>query len=97
MEFLVDTLVLQSRDKIKRFILNAEAISKVEYRDNDDTVIIHSLGEVIIGRALEDKYTLEVYPSTRSKEARLSFEITEEDDMRLMEYLKRYRFGPRKN
>jgi hypothetical protein len=97
MEFLADTLILQSKDKIQRFVLNVQTISKVEYRDNDDTVVIRSLGEVIVGRALDDKYTLEVYASERSKEARLSFEITEDDDVRLMEYLKKNGFGPRKN
>jgi predicted membrane GTPase involved in stress response len=97
MEFLVDTLVISSTDKTKRFTLNPQTISRVEYRDNDDTVVIHSLGEIIIGRALEDKNTLEVYPSASCKEPRLKMEISEDDDMRLMEYLKKNGFGPRKN
>lgn len=97
MEFLVDTLVISSTDKTKRFTLNPQTISRVEYRDNDDTIIIHSLGEVIISRALEDKNTLEVYPSAASKEARLKMEISEDDDVRLIEYLKKNGFRSRKN
>ncbi len=99
MEFLADTLILQSKDKLNRFVLNAQTISKVEYRDNDDTVIIRSLDEIIIGRAIRKSkgewiYTLEVYPSASSKEPRLKLEMTEEDDIRLIDYLKKYDFGP---